>query len=314
MGRRIQRTSTTGGTTKFVYDGADVLRDLDGNGSTIADYLNAPGIDNKLRQTTSGTTSYFVTDHLGTTRGLTDAGGNLAASIGYDSYGNITSGSSPTRYTYTGREIDFDTGLTYYRARWYDPQQGRFISEDPLELDAGINFYAYVNNSPLALADPLGLCAEDKKKPKCKQDKTGVDGADIVLLLRRAGLKDLIDNIRPSTVNPEGITFNIIDRQAFLDVLKKNSAFKYDTPYNTEHYKDVGKPAIDNRSVTGDKGLGEDTHGVDRSLQVVVGPGNKAGGATGYADLDCDNPAQGPVKALKHGLPILGRRIRRIFN
>ncbi|MCA1602560.1 MAG: hypothetical protein LC776_13245 [Acidobacteria bacterium] len=42
LSRRIQRTSTTGGTTKFVYDGADVVRDLDGSGATIADYLNGP--------------------------------------------------------------------------------------------------------------------------------------------------------------------------------------------------------------------------------------------------------------------------------
>jgi YD repeat-containing protein len=48
LGRRVQRTSSVGGTTKFVYDGADVARDLDGTGSTIADYLNGPGIDNKL--------------------------------------------------------------------------------------------------------------------------------------------------------------------------------------------------------------------------------------------------------------------------
>src|SRR5436190_12586722 len=45
VGRRVQRTSTTGGTTKFVYDGADVMRDLDASGNTVADYLNAPGID-----------------------------------------------------------------------------------------------------------------------------------------------------------------------------------------------------------------------------------------------------------------------------
>jgi RHS repeat-associated protein len=158
LGRRIQRLSTTSGTTKFVYDGADVLRDLDGNGNTVADYLNGPGIDNKLRQTTGGTASYFVTDHLSTTRGLTDASGNLAASIGYDSFGNLTSGSASTRYTYTGREADSDTGLMFYRARWYDPREGRFISEDPIGFRGrDISFYSYVHNDPLRLIDPTGL-------------------------------------------------------------------------------------------------------------------------------------------------------------
>ena len=156
LGRRIQQTSSTGGTTKFVYDGADVLRDLDGGGATIADYLNGPGIDNKIRQTLSGTVSYFATDHLGTTRGLTDASGNLTSTMNYDSFGNVTSGLAPTRYTYTGREIDQDTGLMYYRARWYLPREGRFVSEDPVGFKGGINLFAYVGNSVPNQIDPLG--------------------------------------------------------------------------------------------------------------------------------------------------------------
>jgi RHS repeat-associated protein len=159
LGRRVQRTSSNSGTTKFVYDGADVLRDLDGNGSTTADYVNGPGIDNRLRQTASGATSYFVVDHLGTTRALTDANGNMSSTINYDSYGNVSSsGSAPTRYTYTSRELDSDAGLMYYRARWYDPYQGRFISEDPIAFDGGdVNFYSYVANNPISEWDPSGL-------------------------------------------------------------------------------------------------------------------------------------------------------------
>jgi RHS repeat-associated protein len=147
LGRRVQRTSSTGGTTKFVYDGADVLRDLDGDGNTIADYLNGPGIDNKLRQTASGAVSYFGTDHLGTTLSLTDASGSLTSTLNYDSFGNVTGGSTSTRYAYTGRELDTDTGLIYYRARWYDSQQGRFISEDPIRFSGSINWYAYVDTA-----------------------------------------------------------------------------------------------------------------------------------------------------------------------
>ena len=156
LGRRILRTSTTGGTTKFVYDGADVMRDLDGNGATIADYLNAPGIDNKLRQTAGGSASYFLVDHLRTTRGLSDSSGALSSTLTYDSFGNLASGSASTRYTYTGRELDPDLGLMYYRARWYQPQQGRFVSEDPASLVGGINLFAYVGNSVPNQIDPLG--------------------------------------------------------------------------------------------------------------------------------------------------------------
>lgn len=46
--------------------------------------------------------------------------------------------------------------ISYYRARYYDPQSGRFVNEDPIGFDAGINFYVYVKNGPLNLVDPTG--------------------------------------------------------------------------------------------------------------------------------------------------------------
>jgi hypothetical protein len=65
LGRRVQRSGTVSGTTKFVYDGLDVIRDLDANGSTVVDYLNGRGMDQNLRQTQSSNVSYFLADHLG---------------------------------------------------------------------------------------------------------------------------------------------------------------------------------------------------------------------------------------------------------
>src|SRR6185295_13958890 len=71
--------------------------------------------------------------------------------------------SSLTRYGYTGRERDPDTGLMYYRARWYDPQIGRFLSEDPIRFSGrDVNCYAYVKNHPLWFRDPrLSSAATD---------------------------------------------------------------------------------------------------------------------------------------------------------
>jgi RHS repeat-associated protein len=164
LGRRVQRTSAVSGIEKFVYDGADVVRDLDGTNGTVAEYLNGPGIDNKLRQVTGSSSSYFLADYLATTRTLADSTGSITANLQYDSFGNVTGGSAPTRYTYTGREIDPESGLFYYRARWYGPTGGRFLSEDPIGLDGGINLYGYVENDPLAMTDPSGLCPYDKNK------------------------------------------------------------------------------------------------------------------------------------------------------
>jgi RHS repeat-associated protein len=164
LGRRIQRTPSTGIGTNFIYDGQDVIKDRNSDGSTV-DYLNGPGIDNKLRLTDSRLAAagplYFLQDHLGSTTALTNSQGVAVSQINYDSFGNPSAGANLTRYTYTGREFDSDTGLYYYRARWYDPKVGRFISEDPIGMAGGINQFAYVGNNPQNGKDPSGLYNED---------------------------------------------------------------------------------------------------------------------------------------------------------
>jgi len=157
LDRGVQRTTSAGADERFVYDGDNVLLDLNSSLAVTTSYLNGLGVDNHLRQTNATTgVSYFLTDHLGTTTSLTDGSGTVVETLNYDSFGN-NAGSARTRYTYTGRERDPDTGLLYYRARFYDPQLGRFISEDPIGLAGGINYYAYVANSPVNYTDPSGL-------------------------------------------------------------------------------------------------------------------------------------------------------------
>ncbi len=162
LGRRIQRTTSSGGDERYVYDGQDVVADLNSSSTVTTTYVNGTGIDDHLRQTNTATgVSYFLTDHLGTTAALTDATGNVVETLGYDSFGNNT-GSTRTRYTYTGRERDPDTGLLYYRARFYDPQLGRFISEDPIGFAGGMNWYEYVGSNPVRRIDPTGLDDADR--------------------------------------------------------------------------------------------------------------------------------------------------------
>jgi RHS repeat-associated protein len=159
LGRRLQRTSSAGANERYVYDGPDVLVDLNADWTVASSYLNGPGMDNHLRQTSSvNGVSYFLVDHLGSTAGITDAAGNVVEQFNYDSFGK-TDASARTRYGYTGRELDPDTGLMYYRARWYDPGVGRFISEDPIGLLAGPNAYSYAGNNPIWANDPSGLAS-----------------------------------------------------------------------------------------------------------------------------------------------------------
>ncbi len=78
---------------------------------------------------------------------MSDAIGKLAASTG----------SLVNPFHYTARESDTESAQYYYRARYYDPNVGRFLSEDPSDFDGGINFYAYVGNDPANWLDPLGF-------------------------------------------------------------------------------------------------------------------------------------------------------------
>ncbi|HKE59397.1 MAG TPA: RHS repeat-associated core domain-containing protein, partial [Pyrinomonadaceae bacterium] len=144
LGRRAIRTANNL-TTTFLSDGQDVVLDR-GSGGVVTDYLNGPGIDNKLLQASPATGAlYFLQDHLGSTIALAGAGGGIVERQSYEVFG-AGAGSSLTRYTYTGREWDAEIGLYYYRARYYDPKTGRFISEDPIGFQ-GMNFYVYGSNN-----------------------------------------------------------------------------------------------------------------------------------------------------------------------
>ena len=168
MGRRIRKVFGSA-TTIYTYDGADVIENLDSSGNVIARYTQSEGIDEPLAMYRGLTTSYFHADGLGSITSLTDGSGQLAASYVYDSFGKLTAstGTITNPFQYTGREFDSETGVYYYRARYYDPGIESFISEDPLGFGGGdVNFYAYVRNDPDNLIDPFGLRPGDKYRSR----------------------------------------------------------------------------------------------------------------------------------------------------
>jgi RHS repeat-associated protein len=157
MGRRIEKVSPTF-TSIFAYDGDNLIETVNSSGAVVARYTQTQNIDEPLAELRSSGTSYYEADGLGSITSLTSAAGAVANSYTYDSYGNLTasSGSVPNPFSYTGRELDSETGLYYYRARYYDPSAGRFASEDPIGFGGGNDFYSYVDNSPVSLIDPSG--------------------------------------------------------------------------------------------------------------------------------------------------------------
>ncbi len=162
LGRRASTTPLEG-TVRHVYDDNwQVIADLDSNGNVLRSYVWGGGIDRLLAVKVGAKSYAALTDVQGTVWGLAD-GTDVVARWTYDAWGNVLSGEvadpalAAFRYRFQGREFSSATGLTNFRARWYDPGTGRWLSKDPIRLDGGLNLYSFCCGDPLGGYDPLGL-------------------------------------------------------------------------------------------------------------------------------------------------------------
>ena len=154
FGRRQVR-----GTTSFLYDGLNPVQEL--SGSTVTANTLAGGLDEFFTRTDSAGARSLLPDLLGSTLALTDNTGTVQTQYTYEPFGNttFTGVSSANPFQFTGREND-STGLYYYRARYYSPTLGRFISEDPWEFFGGdMDLYSYATDAPSDETDPGGTYA-----------------------------------------------------------------------------------------------------------------------------------------------------------
>ena len=163
LDRRIAET-VNGVSTYFINDGNELWAEVDGAGAITARYLQGAATDERIARYQPGEgTAWYLTDRLGSVRDTVDASGNLINHIDYDSFGNILIETNPDvgdRFGFAGREFSDETGIYYNRARYYDPQLGSFISEDPIGFGAeDPNLYRYVGNNPINATDPSGLIA-----------------------------------------------------------------------------------------------------------------------------------------------------------
>ena len=110
---------------------------------------------------------WYHTDALGSVYQMTDEDETVVRTYDYCAFGKIISetGTLINPFTYTARELDDDSGLYYYRARYYDSTIGRFLSRDPVGLDKGEDIYVYVQNNPISLIDPTGKLS--RKLARC---------------------------------------------------------------------------------------------------------------------------------------------------
>ena len=145
-------------TTQYVYDSVNAVQELDGALTPTANLITSLNVDGALVRTDSGGAVALLADALSSVIALADNSGTLITHYTYEPFGltSATGATSANRTEFTGRDDD-GTGLYFYRARYYSPGFGRFISEDPIGLNGGDNLFRYVNDNSLKYIDPFGL-------------------------------------------------------------------------------------------------------------------------------------------------------------
>ena len=99
----------------------DVIGEYDGGGALIAGYTHGPGIDDIVSMRRGDSSYYYFKDGLGTVTSLADNTEGVVNTYEYDAFGNVVggTGSVTNPYGFTGRILDSESGLMYYRMRYY---------------------------------------------------------------------------------------------------------------------------------------------------------------------------------------------------
>ncbi len=163
-GYRIRQLGSDRGDVEYIYDDKAVIEERNGTG-LLAHYRYA----NKLYSLFDGVTNqYYHQDALGSTVDLTDDSGTTKASYFLNPWGMIVDsiGQSVNRKVFTGKEIDQNTGLIYFGARYYDPDTARFTTEDSYlgktDEPPSLHRYLYAYSNPTVYIDRDGHAAEDE--------------------------------------------------------------------------------------------------------------------------------------------------------
>ena len=164
-GFRIQKLDSAGEKNYFL-EGEHLELVRSAAGQLIARFFRGVKIDEVLTADFLDvlgkiTNRLFHYDEDNSVSGLSDPSGDVVTQTSYAPFGEVASGQvGPDNFLgFTGREFDPDTSLYYFRSRYYDPDVGRFLSEDPFGFRAGVNFYAFAGNNPIGRSDPLGTDA-----------------------------------------------------------------------------------------------------------------------------------------------------------
>ena len=239
------KKSTPSKTVWYHYNmSGKVIAEGDGTGSIKADYVWGPDRTLVKKDTATGNNYYYLYNGHGDVVQIVDTAGNIVNNYSYDEWGNILDKTETTSnpFTYGGEIFDSETGLYYLRARYYDPQMGRFINEDSYEGQVNnpltLNLYSYGLNNPLKYLDPSGNMAVgqffQKFLPSFVAGMTGFD--------------DLISLFSMNTINAikQFGTALISGELKIGDIISSvGASFTEPFKYLYEHSKNVwtGKPS-----------------------------------------------------------------------
>jgi RHS repeat-associated protein len=236
--RRIGKHKLDGPQLWTAYSGNNPYADF--NGSTLTNrYLYGDDVDQLFARLDANpvTITWYLADNVGSVRQLVDNAGTVQDTVTYgDSYGtNPSDSGTGDRFKFTGREYDSETGLYYYRARYYDPAVGRFLSQDPIGFAGGdTNLYRYVRNQPARLSDPLGTDSITDQGIKDAQRRANLNKniRDRNDACRRIGqLQQQLDALSWDPDVPDTVIFNIErqldDLHQTLDRLNYDIGYRY---------------------------------------------------------------------------------------